>query len=111
MRSFIISVLSLILTSAVYADAASLTDHRAMAILQSDITSFDSSIVALEFSDAGDVAVLVMEFRATLSTPEGMVNNGGSILVVLRELEGAWTVLAESVSAGPVSALSNLKLY
>jgi uncharacterized protein (TIGR02246 family) len=157
MKSSIIPVLFLILTSAVYADAVPVTDHRALeaevksmlgssmamqrqndyealarrftpygylklpgrpmisghkalsehyqAILQSNITSFDSSIVALDFSDAGDVAILIMEFQATLSTPEGSVDNGGAILMVLRKVEDDWRIFAESVSAGPVNFL------
>lgn len=87
-----------------------ISGHKALsahykAILQSDITSFDSSIVALDFSDAGDVAVLIMEFQVTRSTPEGSVDNGGAILMVLRKLEDDWRIFAESVSAGPVNSL------
>lgn len=156
MKVFIISVLSLMLTTAVYADGVSVTDHQKLeaevkqmlgssmamqqqndyealarrftpngylkmpgrpmisghkalikhyqAILQSDITSFNSAIVDLEFSDAGDVAILVMEFQATFSTPDGPVDNGGAILMVLRKLEDEWRIFAESVSAGPVSS-------
>lgn len=163
MKSFIIPVLSLLLTSAVYADAVSATDHQVLeaevkkllgssmamqqsndyqalarrftpngylkmpgqpmisghkalsqyykAMLQSDISCFDSSIVTLEFSDAGDVAVLIMEFQATFSTPAGPVDNGGAILMVLRKLEDVWMIFAEFVSAGPVRPSSNLKMY
>lgn len=68
-----------------------ISGHKALsehykAILPSDITSFDSVIVELDFSDAGDVAIPVMEFQAMFSTPNGQVENGGVIFDVLEKI-------------------------
>lgn len=72
-------------------------------VLKSDIISFDSSIVTQEFSQSGDVGILIMEFQATFSGADGPVDSSGVILMVLKKVEGAWKIFAESVSAGPVN--------
>lgn len=74
-------------------------------VLESDISSFDSSIVTQEFSEAGDVGILIMGFQATFSGAEGPVDSSGAILMVLKKVEGVWKIFAESVSPGPVRSL------
>lgn len=96
MKLLIITVLFLISTSAGYADTASVTDQR---------------VVALELSDTGEFAVLIMDFQATPPTPEGSDDNAGDILMVLKKLEDAWMIFADFACTGPASPLSNLKIY
>lgn len=69
--------------------------------LQSEVLAFDYSIHSLNFSEAGDMAVMTVEFNATMSTPDGPANSSATILMVKKKVDGAWKIFAESLIPGP----------
>ncbi len=69
--------------------------------LQSEVLTFDYSILNLDFSEAGDMAVMTVEFNATMSTPDGPANSSATILIVKKRIDGAWKIYAESLIPGP----------
>jgi len=69
--------------------------------LQTEVLSFDYSIHRLDFSEAGDMAVLTVEFHATVATPDGSANSSATILMVKKKVDGAWKIHAESLVPGP----------
>ncbi len=69
--------------------------------LQTELLSFDYSILNLDFSEHGDMAVLTVEFEATLATPDGSANSKATVLMVKKKVDDAWKVVAESLIPGP----------
>lgn len=69
--------------------------------LQTEVLSFDYSILYLDFSEGGDMAVLTVEFHATVATPAGSANSNATILMVKKKVDGAWKIHAESLVPGP----------
>jgi len=77
-----------------------LRDHYKRS-LQREVLSFDYSIHNLDFSEASDMAVLTVEFHATVATPDGSANSSATILMAKKKVDGAWKIHAESLVPGP----------
>ena len=81
-----------------------LNSHYARSVEQFSGLDFDFAARSLDLSEAGDVAVLIMEFRTRSSNPEDASESSGVILMVLKRVNEEWKIFAESVSAGPVTS-------
>lgn len=77
--------------------------YDAIAGPQPDV-DFNSSIVGLDISEAGDMASVSIEFLMSSSAPGNSFRNSGVILNVLKRVEGKWKIFAENMSSGPVTS-------
>lgn len=76
--------------------------YDAIAGPQPDV-DFNYSIVGLDISEAGDMAVVSIEFLMLSLVPGSSFRNSGVILMVLKRVDDQWKIFAENMSSGPVN--------